>query len=136
MPRRFVRPALALLAALLAGLGCQEGPNTARVTGKVKLDGKNVETGTVQFFSVDNSAPSAAASIKDGAYEAQVPVGKVRAQISSPKVVGKRKMYNAPDSPVKDVMKESIPAKYNSQSQLTREVKPGENSLDFELTSR
>jgi hypothetical protein len=31
--------------------------------------------------------------------------------------------------------KQAIPARYNNQTELRREVKPGENVFDFDLTS-
>ena len=32
--------------------------------------------------------------------------------------------------------KEAVPAKYNSKSELTLEIKPGSNTADFELKSK
>ena len=35
-----------------------------------------------------------------------------------------------------DVKSDVVPAKYNRDSDLKREVKPGDNRIDFELTSK
>jgi hypothetical protein len=53
-----------------------------------------------------------------------------------PKVVGERKVYDAPDSPIKSIMAESLPARYNDASELTVNVKRGENRQDFKLTTQ
>ena len=119
--------------AALAGCGGEAPPPKAPVKGAVTLDGKKLEAGTIQFLSADRQLPTTAAAIQDGAYAADVHVGKMRVQISAPKVVGKRKVYDTPDSPVKDVTKEMIPDRYNVKSDLTADVKAGENTFDFEL---
>ena len=123
----------ALLLALTALAGCESGPRKATAKGTVTLDGKKLEDGTIQFFDVDQKAPSAATAIKDGDYVADVYVGRMQVQIFAPKVVGTRKLYDTPDSPVKDVTKEMIPERYNLKSELTTEFKAGENTADFEL---
>jgi len=124
-----------LAAALLGGCGRAE-PAKGFVSGVVTLDGKPLERGSVLFVSADNTLPSSSGEIKDGAYRAEVYVGPMNVQVLSPRVVGKRKLYDTPDSPVRDVTEESIPAKYNTHTELTYEVKPGEQEKNFVLTSK
>jgi hypothetical protein len=50
-------------------------------------------------------------------------------------VVGQRKLFDTPDSPTQDVLRETIPAKYNTQSELIEEIEPGSRQLHFELHS-
>jgi hypothetical protein len=127
----FAWPFLALALA-----GCAD--HKPVVTGRVTLDGQPVESGVVQFFPEDSQGPSGKAGmIKDGTYTSpEVPVGKMRVVINAPKIVGKKKATDLPESPLIDDVKELIPAKYNSKSTLVREIKPGVNTIDFELTSK
>jgi len=123
-----------MLLALAALAGCGDrGPQKGLVKGTVTLDGKKLDSGAIQFLDRDEKVPSSAGEIKDGEYATEVYVGRMQVQISSPKVVGSRKLYDTPDSPVKDVTKEMIPERYNTRSELTAEIKPGENTANFEL---
>ena len=49
----------------------------------------------------------------------------------STKVVGKKKMYNTPDSPEMPVTAELLPAKYNDKSDRTFDVKRGSNEKNW-----
>jgi hypothetical protein len=64
-----------------------------------------------------------------------VPPGSVRVEIRAPTVVGQRKLFDTPDSPTQDVLRETLPAKYNTQSELIEEIEPGRRELHFELRS-
>jgi hypothetical protein len=133
-----IRVLLFCLCALLAGQmsGCSKPPTQGAVTGSVTLDGQPLKSGTIRFDAVDNRAPAADASIIDGKYTAIVPPGDKRVTITSPKVVGKRKMYDTADSPTIDVTEELLPKRYNSQTELTLTVKAGDQEHPFDLTSK
>lgn len=122
-----------LLVPLLALTGCG-GEQT--VSGTVKVDGKPLPEGNIMFSPVDGKSATAGGSIKDGEYSVKVPVGVMRVSISAPKVIGKKKLYNTPDSPLRDVTAEALPAKYNEKTELKLDVKPGLNDKDFELQSK
>lgn len=124
-----------MLSLLLVGCGDQELARS-HVKGTVTFDGQPLDQGVIQFFSVENKTPSSAASIKDGGFTAEVYQGKMRVTVSSEQVVGKRKRYETPDSPMVDIKKERLPERYNSKSELTRAIGPGENTVDFELKSK
>ena len=134
----------ALLFVFLAtGCGSSDGVPRGAVSGKVTLDGKPVPQGTISFVPVDASAgPSAGATIVDGAYaidEQGGPViGKNRVQITAPRKTGKKfpAVPPAPAGSMIEETEESVPAKYNTDSELERDIKAGENTLDFELTSK
>jgi len=117
-------------------IGCAEQKPV--VKGRVTLDGNPVESGMVQFFPEDNKNPSGKpGKIENGTYTAVgVPVGKMRIVINAPIVVGKKKASDLPESPMIDEMKESIPDKYNTNSTLFRDIEPGVNVFDFELTTK
>jgi hypothetical protein len=50
--------------------------------------------------------------------------------------VGKKKVYDGPDSAVKDVLREGLPARYNEKTELKVDVKPGVNVHNFELLNK
>lgn len=121
---------------LVAALGCGEGGNTALVTGTVTLDGQPIPTGTMLFVPVDGQSPTAGGEIKDGHYSARVPITVMKISISAPRVVGTKKIYDTPDSPEMPITEEALPARYNEETELRLEVKPGTNQHDFELKSQ
>jgi hypothetical protein len=137
--RQAIDATWAIAAALLAiGLctcpGCAER-TTATVTGEVAIDGVAVREGSIAFFPVNGKGTTAGAEILEGRYTAEVPLGQVTIEIRVPKVVGEKKLYDTPDSPVKSLMAESLPARYNDATELQMDVQPGENRKDFALSS-
>ena len=132
-----MRHAAVLLLGATLSLGCSTGPTMVSIKGKVTLDGKVVERGAVQFYPVDGKSPTGrGGEIINGAYSAQVARGEMRVEITAPKVIGKRKVYNAPESPYLEDVVELIPAKYHGKDSILKvEVKSGED-LDFDLKSK
>ncbi len=122
-----------LLILLIAGCG-HDG--AAEVKGTIKVDGALPEEGTIQFSPVDGKTPTTGGPIKKGLYVVRVPLGVMKVSISVPKVVGMKKLYPTPDSPAMPVTKESLPSKYNADTQLQLEVKAGLNQKDFELQGK
>lgn len=61
----------------------------------------------------------------------------MKVEIRSPKVIGTRKVYDTPDSPMIDITTELVPEKYNTKSTLTIDVDLGQdrNDLEFEITT-
>ena len=128
---------LILCAAFATQLtGCSKPPTPGTVTGTVTLDGQPLKSGTIRFDAADNRTPAADASIVDGKYTAAVPPGDKRVTITSPKVVGKKKMYDTADSPTIDVTEELLPRRYNAQTELTLSVKVGDQEHPFDLKSK
>lgn len=125
----------ACLFALALASGCAE-PTTGRVSGVVAVDGQPAASGSIALFPVDGRSPTAGAEITAGAYEAEAAFGEFRVEIRVPKVVGQKKLYDAPDSPMKNLMEETLPARYNDQTELRLDIKPGENRQDFNLTTQ
>jgi hypothetical protein len=106
------------------------------VTGSVTVDGELAKVGAISFFAVDGRAPTAGASIVNGKFTAQVNPGVCMVQIRVSKVVGKKKLYDTPDSPVREVWAEVLPPKYNDNTKVKFEVKLGENKQDFDLKTK
>ena len=121
--------------ACLALIGCSRS-DMGTVTGSVTVDGEPAKVGAISFFAVDGRAPTAGAPIVDGKFTAQVKPGVCMVQIRVSKVVGKKKIYDTPDSPVREVWAEVLPAKYNDNTQLKLEVKRGENQKEYALTTK
>ena len=126
---------IALACALLCA-GCNSGSGKAKIHGKVTLDGQPVPTGSIAFIPADGKGQTAGAIIKDGLYETEVSAGAMRVEIHYPKVVGKRKLYDTPDSSTVDRTEEQIPAKYNTQSKLTETITVKSSVINFDLQSK
>ncbi|MBN2292014.1 MAG: hypothetical protein JXM70_06280 [Pirellulales bacterium] len=114
-------------------VGCSQGPPMGEVTGNVVINGTPAKTGSISFFPVDGKSTTTGASITDGKYSAMVPLGKVKIELRVSKVVGQKKLYPTPDSPVQPIMQEVLPPKYNNQTNLEMEVQKGTNQKDFDI---
>jgi hypothetical protein len=125
-----------LFLGLACAGGCSSEAGKATVNGEVTLDGQPLKEGVIRFVPADGMSPTADAAIVVGRFQATAPVGEKRVEISAPKVVGKRKMYDTPQSPWVDEVAELIPARYNVKSILTAGVKKGPNNLNFDLNSK
>jgi hypothetical protein len=116
--------------------GCGSGQQKAQVSGTVTLDGVPVETGVIQFYPTSRGQ-TAGGGIEQGKYKLDASVGEMTVTISATKVVGKQKLYDTPDSPVRDKIEELVPDEYNKMSTLKVTLKPGVNeNVNFELKSR
>ena len=116
--------------------GCA-GPDTEGiVSGTVTLDGQPLKEGTIRFVPVDGKSPTADARIADGQFRATVPVGEKIVEISAPKVVGKHRMYESPDSPVVDKVIELLPPRFNVRSELRITVTKGKLEKVFTVASK
>jgi hypothetical protein len=127
----------AALVGLWVLTSCSSAPPRGIVSGEVTFDGQPVEDGTILFEPEGGQGQTAGGPIKEGKYSAEVPVGKMRVRINGNKKTGRRyKVYDTPESPVVDEVVELLPPKYNINSELTVEVKPGAQQIPFHLKSR
>ncbi|HEY3391672.1 MAG TPA: hypothetical protein VGK58_03120 [Lacipirellulaceae bacterium] len=117
----------------MAAHGCSSDSSKGIVSGTVTLDGQPLKSGLIRFIPADGRTPTAEATITDGEYSAQVPLGEKRVSISAPKIVGKRKAYETADSPSVDIVEELLPARYNVTSELTLNVTGGRQDAEFKL---
>lgn len=133
---RTILSAAAGVVVLGLTVGCG-GPERAKVSGTVTLDGKPLETGTISFYPVANSGQTAGGGIQNGQYTLEASPGEMTVLISANKVVGKQKMYDTPDSPTVDKVVELIPERYNKTSELKVTLKAGVNEgVNFDLKSK
>ncbi len=127
---------LVSLTFLALNLGCEQPSNVGLVTGTVTVDGARPKSGSIAFFPADGKASTAGAEIVEGNYTARVPLGSSRVEIRVSKTIGQKKLYDTADSPVKSILAEALPARYNDESTLTIDVQRGDNHKDFDLTTK
>ncbi|MFO0926170.1 MAG: carboxypeptidase-like regulatory domain-containing protein [Gemmataceae bacterium] len=129
----------ALLAAALALpllIGCGGSSDMGKVSGKVTLDGAPLAGASLEFVP-DNGRPSTGTTDASGAYTLQYSPTEVGAKVGKHKVrITSRTMREDPKTHKSEITPERLPAKYHANTELVREVKPGSNTIDFELTSR
>ena len=116
------------------------GPRRASVSGNVRVDGQPVARGAINFIPVEGThGPTAGAPIENGRYAIGrvkgVTVGRNRVTVSCPQKTGRKIPGRLGDDAV-DEWAESLPAHYNTHSTLVREISPGSNELDFDLTGK
>jgi hypothetical protein len=131
-----------LALAVIAAAGCGDsgdGLDRQAIWGTVTLDGKPLESGQIQFQPPPNTAQPVPASgtISAGKYsipraEGPVPGTYQVAIFSGPgEAVAEETPGKAPAA-----RKEAIPTKYNAETKLKAEVKPGgDNAFNYDLTS-
>jgi hypothetical protein len=129
---------LAAAVLALAGWGCASNSDRSRVQGAVRYNGEPVDDGGIAFIPDEGNATDARATgpIQDGRYDfddnrGPYP-GKYRVAIYWNKKTG-RTLTSKASGATKDERKQALPAKYNTNTALKVEVKPGRNTLDFDL---
>lgn len=136
MPRILLSLAVWGLAAILtAGCG-SNGSSKIQVTGTVTLDGKPIEQGVINFTPSDGKGATAAASITNGSFSAEIPEGPKRVSITGQEVVGQQPARpGEASSPMIDILKEIVPPAFNQQSKLECTVTADKSELEFALQS-
>jgi hypothetical protein len=128
---------------LLCLLGCADsGPPTAEVSGTVRLDGRLVDEGSIQFIPVEGTkGPSAGDIIRDGQYhiprEKGVIVGTNRVELRAFKRTA-RKIQDptAPPGVKTEARVQAFPPEFNDRSTLVREIRAGSNEIDFDVDTK
>jgi hypothetical protein len=129
--------AFAAILPLLAGCGDRR---RQEIRGTVTFDGTPLAEGQLRVVPLPGtSGPTAGASIKDGEFHIAQSggafAGTFRVEITARRPSNKLE-YDPESGRMVKGFEQYIPARYNSQSTLTAEVKPGEaNEFDFPLTS-
>jgi hypothetical protein len=128
--------AVARCFTVMVGLtiaGCSNEPRLYPVSGSVRLDGQVIADGDLLFITPDGSRGPDPSKIKDGQYSLQTTAGKKRVEISAAKI----RPGGARGAGGEPVPEEYIPARYNTSSELTAEVKESsENKISFELQGK
>jgi hypothetical protein len=117
-----------LLLTVFAGCG-QNGADVAPVSGRVTLDGRPLASADVAFQPDGAQRASSGRTDADGRYQLMFKRGQPGALVGEHTVrisISRELVRNPPH----------IPARYDTQSELRREVKADdENVFDFELAS-
>ena len=114
---------------LMSFAGCgKTGAELAPVTGRITLDGKALGSADILFQPDGSKPPSAGRTDADGRYELAYKRGVMGGVVGSNTV----RITISPDVASNPP---NIPARYNSESELTKEVKSGQNEFNFDLTT-
>jgi hypothetical protein len=112
--------------------GCGSEFKLGQVSGTVTVDGAPVPNLQVLFEPQDKKQPSSIGFTQaDGKYKLRCASGVDGAVLGQHTV---RVTTVETDDPAGPPL--TIPAKYNTSSQLTQEVKAGENTIDLPITRR
>ncbi|MEX2308073.1 MAG: carboxypeptidase-like regulatory domain-containing protein [Pirellulales bacterium] len=126
--KHVLKIALILLVGIIAGCG-ESGPQVAPVSGRVTLDGQPLVNADVAFQPDGAHRASVGRTDANGRYALVYKRGEPGAIVGPHTVrisVSSEVVENPP----------SIPARYDTESELRREVKAGENNVfDFDLTT-
>ena len=125
------------LFCLLPLVGCGAGAG-ASVSGKITLDGLPLDDATITFVPLAGGQRHAAwTTVKSGQYAIAAKdglgTGQFRVEIRALRATGEKAN---PNEPTMIPAKEAVPSKYNSKSELAVEIRPGQNSADFDLKSK
>jgi len=118
------------------GCGKASGPQMGTVSGQVTLDGHPLPDVSVTF-QPENGRPSTGKTDESGKYTLKFTASQNGA------LTGKHVIMITPQQPSDAELSagtakppQALPEKYNTKSELTAEVKPGSNVLNFELSSK
>jgi hypothetical protein len=118
--------------------GCGPGTGRSPVRGNVNFEGQPVEQGGIVFLpegSGENDQPRATGEIHNGHYDLDdhhgPRPGPYRVQITWQKKTG-RQVPRGEEGRLIDEMEQVIPPRYNTESELIVEVKPGRNTFNFD----
>lgn len=130
-------PTFYIIGALLLVLGCSgapsDQPELGEVTGTVTLDDRPLANVWVGFAPQDGRS-SMGLTDKDGRYKLDYLFDTPGAKVGQHTVTITTPREDESGGEVPN-FKELVPAHYNTNSTLTADVKPGENKIDFPLTT-
>jgi len=125
---------IAVLFLSLAGCGgVSDAPETGDVQGYVKLDGQPMP-GAKVIFQPTEGRPSNGRTDQEGYYELTYSRSQSGAKVGTHKV--SITTFIEADDEGNPGVEEKIPEKYNSKTELTKEVEAGDNEINFDLTSK
>jgi len=129
-----------LLGVVATSLGCGNSSSRGAVRGSVTLDGMPLDDATITFAPEAAGQDKAAWTMtKQGKYSIPAvtgpAVGPSRVEIRASRKTGKQLADTGPFGAA-DEMREIVPPRYNSQSELNANIKSGDNIVDFDLKSK
>lgn len=129
-------PCLTLICLMSASCssGPSDQPELGEVTGVVTLDGKPLEGVLVQY-TPEEGRGSQSMTDSEGRYELMYVYPTPGAKLGKHTVSIKTPSEDDSDPEAPEV-KEVVPERYRIDSELTADVKAGDNQFDFELKSK
>jgi hypothetical protein len=136
-------PLTLLLIAFVTLPGCgNKYADRGNVAGEVKLDGNPIEQGSILFAPIDGTQGVAVGgSIQNGHFrlsgEKGPSLGWNRVEIRAPRKTGKKvpRGLGATGEMVEEEV-EAVAPRFNSQSTLKVEVKPGGNTANLDVRTK
>jgi hypothetical protein len=127
---------LIICLALAGGLatGCNRGPEQGTVTGRVTLDGRAVDGGMIRFVPADGATQPGDSPLTAGAYTVTMQTGAKKVEVYWGRPKGSAVAVDTASQGNETII-ETIPRKYNSQTELSYDIAPGEQVKDFPLTT-
>lgn len=125
------------MPVLLSGCG-SSNPATGEVEGTISLDGKPLDHATVTFQPTDGRS-SIGVTDSEGHYHLRFSASEDGALPGEHTVMITTEQDatgGEGDQPLVPAREELLPEKYTTKSELTATVKPGSNTIDFDLTSK
>jgi hypothetical protein len=126
-----------ICAGIACGCGSSQPQNVGKVSGKVTLEGQPLAGAVVTFSPVTAGGSSALGRTDDsGQFSLSYAQGIEGAEIGENRVSISTYDEGDPDGdPPRPKVLEKVPLKYNVRTELVRDVKPEDNTFDFELHS-
>jgi hypothetical protein len=127
------------LCALLLGCGepSYEGPKRIPISGTITYNDKPLEAGIVSFISQTEDQRPAQGFITNGQYsipeEKGLNEGTYRVEIRWNRPTGKKILDSQDTGEMVEESKQVIPARYNTNSELTADVSKGNTTFNFDL---
>jgi hypothetical protein len=116
---------------------CSSGSDRCGVSGTVKYKGQPIKAGTITFLNETTNSAVGGAPITDGKYEIPesngLKPGTYKVSINYPDPSVPPAPADAPPGEAIPVP-ELLPPQYNRETTLKKEIKPGGEPLDFNLS--
>ena len=128
--KRSFRIVLCFIIVSAIQTSCNDSPATATVTGTVRFNGQPLVNAFVTFEPIDRSRPSFGTTDSAGKYTLRFSPTKMGAIPGEHKVTIETET-GEPGSA--NYLKEILPARYNSKSELSTVLKRGKQTINFDL---
>jgi hypothetical protein len=121
------------IVAIVGGCGNDAQPI---VSGTVTVDGQPLATGTMHFSPLAGESSSAATRIVSGQFSVPLERTKYKVQIFAPKASKVEAKLDANGPGGGPTMEETLPPRFNVQSELTLDVTGPRSDVRFDLKRR
>ncbi len=133
---KFSTAIVAVVGCLLV-VGCkQSGPELVRVEGTVTMDGKPLANASIEFAPAPGTNATTSYGVTDSNGHYVMEFSDTRSGVMPGKYIVRISTEQVDEETGSIKQKETVPAKYNVNSELVVEVKPGGGPYDFQLDSK